>query len=206
MRILIGCEESGAVRDAFAALGHDAFSCDLLPARNGGAHFQQDILELLRMTRGQWDIVILHPPCTALALCGNSTYGRGMAKHAQRLEALDWTEALWREATAHCAHVMLENPKNVLGARIGRHSQVIHPWQFGHPEQKETWLWLHGLPPLVETQNVYEEMMALPKAKRERIHYMSPSDTRARDRSVTFSGIATAIAEQWIAALALAGK
>lgn len=147
----------------------------------------------------EWDMIVLHPPCTAIALCGNASYGRGMRYHARRLESLEWTEKLWRLAVSVCPRVALENPKNVLGARIGKRTQSIHPWQFGHPEMKETWLWLHGLPPLTETHNVHAEMMLLPKCQRERIHYMAQSETRGKDRALTFNGIAKAMSQQWAA-------
>lgn len=196
MRVLVACEFSGIVREAFRARGHDAWSCDLLPCEHQikEPHIQGDCMEAIQ--RG-WDIIIMHPPCTALALCGNATYGFGMAKNSLRLEALDWTERLWRSALRHAPSVALENPKNVLASRIGPKTQTIHPWQFGHTEQKETWLWLHGLPALFSTDDVFDEMMMLPKNKRERIHYMSPSDKRGHERSITFSGIADAMAEQW---------
>ncbi len=194
MKILIGCEFSGRVRDAFAARGHDAWSCDLLPSENQGNHIQGDIWAALR---DSWDFIILHPPCTRIALCGNATYGRGKPKHAGRLEALAWTEALWNAARDCSSRVALEQPKSVLGSRIGKRSQAIQPYQFGHLEQKETWLWLHGLPLLTETNNVFDEMMKLPRKERERIHFMSPSESRGHERSRTFTGIADAMAEQW---------
>lgn len=169
-------------------------SCDLLPTEIPGPHFQGDISDALR---DSYDLIILHPPCTRIALCGNSTYGRGMPKHAERIEALDWTETLWNTAKSRSPRVALEQPKSTLGCRIGKRTQKIQPYQFGHLEQKETWLWLYGLPSLIETINVYDEMMLLPRNQRERIHFMAPSKTRATDRSRTFSGIAEAMAEQW---------
>lgn len=196
-RILIACEFSGVVREAFRSFsGNDAFSCDLLPCEDNRPdhHIQGDCVEVIK--RG-WDCIIMHPPCTAIALCGNSTYGSGMPRHEARLSSLDWTAALWELAKAHSPLVALENPKNVLGSRIGRKTQTVHPWQFGHMEQKETWLWLHGLPPLMPTNDVYREMMKLPRKERERLHFMSPSADRGHKRSITFSGIAQAMAEQW---------
>lgn len=193
-RILVACEFSGTVRDAFAAKGWDAWSCDLLPSETGGQHFQCDAMEVLNR---DWDLIMLHPPCTKIALCGNSTYGKGMPKHAERAASLDWTESIWRKAVAACPCVGLENPKNVLGARIGKRTQVIQPWQFGHLEQKETWFWLHGLPRLKPTRVVFDEMMKLPRKERERIHFMSPGENRGHERSRTFTGIAAAMAEQW---------
>lgn len=194
MRILVGCEFSATVRDAFRARGHDAWSCNLLPSERNGQHLQTDIVNVLDYG---WDIVILHLPCTAIALCGNATYGRGMPQHGKRLQAIEWTAMVWRKAISKCPRVGFENPKNVMGPVIGKRTQVIQPYEFGHPERKETWLWLHGLPPLKSTSNVYEEMMQLPKRKRERLHYMSPGENRGQERSRTFPGIANAMAVQW---------
>lgn len=196
MRVLVACEYSGTVRDAFAAKGHDAWSCDLLATEKPGNHLQQDVFEAIGL-RG-WDIIILHPPCTRIALCGNSTYGRGMPKHSDRLKQIEWTADLW--ATAKMAArigAVMENPKNVMAARIGKRTQAIHPWQFGHPEQKETWLWIHNLLPLTPTKIVYDEMMQLPRKQRERLHFMSPSVNRGHERSRFFPGIAAAMADQW---------
>jgi hypothetical protein len=197
MRILVGCEESGIVRDAFEALGHDAWSNDILPARNGGQHLQIDVMDAI-LNHGPWDIIILHPPCTALAVSGNSTYGTNMPKNKERHAAKDWTVTLWYNAinTAKVG-VCLENPVGVLHDVLGKPTQYVQPYMFGHTEQKKTGLWLHNLPKLVATDNVYEEMMKLPKNKRERLHYLPPSPDRAKLRSTTYSGIAAAMAAQW---------
>lgn len=184
------------MRNAFLKRGHIAFSCDLLPSRCLGEHYQEDIAKLLKSTRGNWDLIILHPDCTQMALSGNPTYGRNKPKAAQREIAIEWTWNLWIEATAHCPRVALENPMSAFSRKLKR-SQEIHPWQFGHPEQKTTWLWLHNLPPLIPTNDVHAEMMLLPKVKRERVWSMAPGPNRKRDRSVTFQGIADAFAEQW---------
>lgn len=194
MRVLVACEFSGVVRDAFRARGHDAWSCDLLPTEVDGPHIQGDIINALDQG---WDLIMMHLPCTAIALCGNATYGRGMPKHEERVAAISWTAFIWNRAIQVCGKVGFENPKNVMGKVIGKRTQVIHPFEFGHPERKETWLWLHGLPPLVATNNVYAEMMKLPKRQRERLHYMSPSKNRGHERSRTYEGIANAMAEQW---------
>lgn len=195
MKVLIACEYSGIVRDAFAAAGHDAWSCDLLATEKPGQHYQCDVIEAIWKRR--WDFIGLHLPCTKIALCGNSTYGKGMKKHDERIESVEWTKRVYRKAVFLCKKVYFENPKNVMGAFIGKRTQAIQPFQFGHPERKETWLWLHGLPALVETNNVYNEMMLLPKKERERLHYMSPSKDRGHLRSKTFPGIAAAMAAQW---------
>ncbi len=193
--VLVGCEESGVVRNAFAARGWDAWSCDLEPSRSPGKHLQCDVMEAVASR--QWDLIILHPPCTALSLSGNKHYGREKRLHHLRLESLNWTKALWDLARQHGKRACLEQPKTVAGQNLGKKSQTVDPWEHGHMEQKETWLWLWNLPPLKPTNNVYEEMMKLPKNQRERVFHMAPSETRARDRSVTYEGVAKAMASQW---------
>lgn len=199
MRVLIGFEESGVVRRELRKRGHDAWSCDLEPARDGSQyHYQCDIYEAIN--DGVWDLMILHAVCTAMTVAGNATYGAGKPKHHLRLESIEYTKNLWAYATSKCAKVALENPVSIIFPhlrKLGVHVQYIHPWQFGHPEQKKTGLALHGLPELLETNNVYDFMMTLPKKDRERNHYMSPGPNRARDRSETYQGIAEAMAEQW---------
>jgi hypothetical protein len=195
MKVLIGCEYSATVRDAFARRGCDVWSCDLIESEKAGKHLVMDVFEAIDLT--QWDKIILHPPCTKIALCGNSTYGLGMPKHTERLVAIEWTKRLWEHARAKCGAVAMENPKNVMGPIIGKRDQAIQPYEFGHLEQKETWLWIHGLPPLKPTQNVYDQMMKLPKKTRERIHYMSPNANRGKERARFFQGWADAMAEQW---------
>lgn len=198
MRVLIGCEESGVVRRAFRAKGHDAWSCDLIDSRdNSPYHLKMDIFKAIT-DYGPWDIIILHPPCTALAVSGNSTYGFGMAKYKEREEALAWTSSLWVVATREARiGVCLENPVGVLLKHLTRRIQYIQPYMFGHLEQKKTGLALYRLPKLVETNNVHQEMMKLPKNKRQRLHYLPPSPDRAKIRSETFQGIADAMASQW---------
>lgn len=197
MKFLFGCEESQACANAMRELGVEAYSNDTQECSGGHPefHLQMDVFEAIDYMT--WDGIFLFPPCTKIALCGNSTYGRGMKKHEERLEAIEWTAGLWKYAKSKCNHVGMENPKNVLGPVIGKRTQIIQPWMFGHMEQKETWLWLHGLPKLKPTNIVYDEMMKLPKKERERIHYMSPSISRGKERSKTFPGIARAMATQW---------
>ena len=195
MKVLIACEYSGTVRDAFIKLGHNATSCDLLPTDNSGPHYQGDVYDMLGES---WDLIIAHPPCTALTVAGNSTYGEGQPKYAARLASVDWTVALWDAMTAVSPRVCMENPVGVL-RRLGRmHApQFVQPYQFGHMEQKKTGLFLHGLPNLVPTNDVYAAMMELPKNVRERLHYLPPSPDRWKIRSTTFQGIADAMADQW---------
>ena len=141
-----------------------------------------------------WDIIIIHPPCTALACSGNRWYGVGQPKHAERLEAIDWTMALWEQAIATAPCVALENPVGVLPMKA---TQYIQPYEFGHPEQKRTGLWLHNLPPLKPTDNVKEQMESLPLSERQRVWYLPPSADREKERSRTYAGIAAAMASQW---------
>ena len=196
MRVLVACEYSGTVRDAFIAAGHDAVSCDILPTDKPGPHIQGDCIPVIKQG---WDIIIMHPPCTALTVAGNSTYGEGQPKYQQRLDAVKWTVDLWNLACAKASvGVCMENPVGVL-PRLGglKPAQYVQPYWFGHMEQKKTGLWLDRLTPLVPTNNVYEEMMKLPKNKRERLHYLPPSPDRWKIRSTTYQGIAQAMSVQW---------
>lgn len=193
LRVLVACEYSGRVRKAFEALGHDAWSCDLLPADDESPkHYQEDCIGVIK--REQWDIIIMHPPCTALAVSGNAWYGQGMPKHNERLEAIEWTKELWETAKVNAKFVCMENPVGVLPFKP---TQYVQPWMFGHPESKKTGLWLHNLPLLTETDNVKEIMDKLPKKQQQRLHYLPPSVDRWKIRSTTFEGIAKAMANQW---------
>ena len=189
MRVLIGCEESGVVRDAFIKAGHDAVSCDLQPTRSKapGRHLMYDIKEAIRSDI--WDVIILHPDCTALSLSGNRWYGKGMPRNDERINAINWTIDLWslakQSSLVGCA---LENPTSVIWQYIGQ-PQYIHPHQFGHGEVKKTGIITHRLPPLQPT-NIVE-------GREAKIWKMPPSPTRKRDRAVTYQGIADAMAEQW---------
>lgn len=197
MKVLVGCEESQEVTKAFRAKGHEAYSCDILDCSGGHPewHFKGDVFEAI--TKGHsWDIIILHPPCTALAVSGNAWYGQGMAKNDKRIEAIEWTLRLWNTATDYGAKVCLENPIGVLTHYLGK-PQYIQPYQFGHKETKKTGLWLHNLEPLKPTSDLKEETYALPDNIRQRMHYMPPSKDRGKLRSKTYPGIAKAMAEQW---------
>lgn len=199
MIVGVGCEYSGTVRDAFIRAGHDAISCDLLPTDVDGPHHRGDVIAFLESKPDQYfDLFIAHPECTKLCVSGNSTYGAGMAKHHLRIESAAWTERFWELAKRKAKAVCFENPVGVLTRMTAMPKpQYIQPWQFGHMEQKKTGLFLHNLPPLTETNNVYQEMMQLPKNQRERIHYLPPSADRWKIRSTTFKGIAEAMAQQW---------
>jgi len=197
--ILIGCEYSATVRDAFRALGFDAWSCDILPTTGDPSwHIQGDILEALRSRR--WSAAIIHIPCTAMGVCGNKHYGRGKPRHHERVEAVRWSKLVWGIGCEQADCVAMENPASVLFPELkalGADVQYVQPWQHGHPEQKKTGLALHNLPRLIETNNVYDHMMTLPRAERERIFFMSPSEDRGLLRSKFYTGIADAMADQW---------
>ena len=188
MRVLVGCEESQIMTQAFRARGHEAYSCDIQPTRGEAIyHFQCDIMELLD-SEITWDLIILHPDCTAMAVSGNRWYGKDMPYHQKRLEAVRWTLKLWEKAKTKAQRVALENPVSV----IFKHIQPVHyvqPHQFGHGETKKTGFALHNLDPLVPTNEV--------DGREQRIWKMGPSPTRKRDRSETYPGIAQACAEQW---------
>jgi hypothetical protein len=190
MNVLIGCEESQAVTIEFRKLGHEAFSCDIQDCSGGHPewHLKIDIFEALDLY--VWDKIILHPPCTKIAVSGNRWYGEGMARHNERLEAVAWTQKLWGKAKSVCDQVGLENPVGVLN-KYGDFPKpnYIQPWQFGHGETKNTGLWLHGLNPLIPTDIV--------DGREQRIWRLPPSPDRAKLRSKTYPGIAKAMAEQW---------
>lgn len=195
MRVLVACEYSGRVRDAFRSRGHDAMSCDLLPTDVAGPHYQGDVFDLLGEA---WDLIIAHPPCTALTVAGNATYGEGQPKYHERLASVEWTVKFWNACKAVAPSVCFENPVGVLRRLGGMPApQFVQPYEFGHPEQKKTGLFLHNLPRLTPTKDVYAHMMTLPKRERERLHYLPPSPDRWKIRSTTFQGIADAMADQW---------
>ena len=195
MKVLIACEYSGKVRDAFKEKGHYAVSCDFLPTDVPGNHYQGNVTDILHK---EWDIIIAHPPCTYFANSGVSW----LHKDQSRWEKLDNAASFFSLFLNHpCKKVVIENPiphKYAL-ERIGgrKYTQIIQPWQFGHPESKRTCLWLKGVEPLKETDNVYALFKALPKNKAQRLHYLPPSPDRWKIRSTTFPGIALAMAAQW---------
>lgn len=193
MRVLIGCEESGVLRDAFAALGHDSASCDTKPSRGAphGTHYRMDIVECLE-TQGWWDLIILHPPCDALATSGNAFYGEYKKWNHKRLEAIKWTKNLVKLARTKTPRLCVENPRSVIFQYLNYDRfQWIHPWQFGHDEAKETGLALWNLPQLIPT------IPTKPAIVHERVRYMGGGVVRKRERSKTYEGVAAAIAEQW---------
>jgi len=180
LNVLIACEFSGTVRDAFLRHGHFAMSCDLLPTEVPGFHWQGDVSEILAFG---WDLMIAHPPCTHLAVSGARWFKN---KQQEQSEALDFVRMLM---DATIPKIALENPVSIIGSKIRKPDQIIHPWQFGHGETKTTCLWLKGLPKLVQT-NVVE-------GREAKVHRMPPGTDRWKDRSRTYWGIAEAMAEQW---------
>ena len=180
MRVLVACEYSGTVRDAFAARGHDAWSCDLLPTERLGNHIHGDVLQHLHRN---WDLMIAHPPCTHLAVSGARWF---KDKQIEQAEALDFVRRL---LDAPIPRIALENPISIISSRIRKPDQIIQPLQFGHGETKATCLWLKNLPKLMPT-NIVE-------GREAPIHKMPPGPNRWKERSRTFEGIAQAMAEQW---------
>ena len=180
MRVLIACEYSGTVRDAFLARGHDAMSCDLLPTESPGLHYQGDVRDVLG---DGWDLMIAHPPCTHLAVSGARWF---KDKQVEQGEALDFVRLLLE---APIPRIALENPISIISSRIRKPDQIIQPWQFGHGETKATCLWLKNLPKLTPTQIV--------NGREARVHRMAPGPDRWKERSRTYAGIAAAMAAQW---------
>jgi hypothetical protein len=195
MRVLIACEYSGRVRDAFIAKGHDAMSCDLLPTESEGPHYHGDVFDVIG---DGWDLMIAHPPCTYLTNSGVCHLHKKTDRWPLLFEAGKFFKRL---LDASIERIAIENPimhkygKQLIGG--AKQSQIIQPWMFGHPEQKATCLWLKGLPLLVPTNDVKQEMLKLPDNERQRLHYLPPSEDRWKLRSTTYQGVANAMAEQW---------
>ena len=185
MRVLVACEYSGRVRDAFQAMGHDAMSCDLLPTESPGNHYQGSVFDVIN---DGWDLMVCHPPCTDLAVSGARHFAEKIADGRQG-RALLFVQAL---LNAPIHRICLENPISVISSKIRKPDQIIQPWQFGHGETKATCLWLKNLPPLTPT-NVVE-------GGEPKVHRMPPGPNRWKERSRTYEGIALAMAQQWGAA------
>lgn len=196
MRVLVACEYSATVRDAFRAKGHDAWSCDLLPT-DGDPQFHREGDALVIAYEGGWDLMIAHPPCTYLTNAGVTWLHKDPLRWDQMRDGADFFKSL---LNAPIPKIAVENPimhKYAVEIIGRRQDQVIQPWMFGHMEQKATCLWLKGLPKLVPSNDVKAEMMKLPDNQRQRLHYLPPSADRWKLRSTTFKGIAQAMAEQW---------
>ena len=191
MKVLVACEYSGIVREAFALKGHDAWSCDLLPTdQPSDKHIQGDVLEIIN---NDWNLIIAHPPCTHLSVSGAARWAEKVADGRQQA-AIKFVEDIWN---ANCPFIAIENPVGALSSRskLGKATQYIQPYEFGHAEQKKTGLWLKGLPKLIPTDVI--DVSNLPDNQRQRLHYLPPSKDRWKIRSTTFQGIADAMADQW---------
>jgi hypothetical protein len=190
MRVLIACEFSGTVRDEFLKLGHDAWSCDLLPSETDGPHYQGPVQEILDK---RWDLMIAHPPCTHLAVSGARWFKN---KQREQTEALDFVRLLM---AAPIPRIAIENPVSIISSHIRKPDQIIQPWQFGHEVTKTTCLWLKNLPPLVATKIVGEGTRHVTKSGKSlpTWYNLPPSADRWKIRSTTFQGIAEAMAQQW---------
>ena len=183
MRVIVACEYSGRVREAFRKLGHDAWSCDILESEDDSEFHIQTCIE--DVINDGWDLMIAHPPCTHLAVSGARHFKAKQESGVQQ-EALEFVRLLLE---ADIPKIALENPISIISSKIRKPDQIIQPWQFGHGETKATCLWLKGLPKLVPT-NIVE-------GREQRIHKMPPSPTRWKERSRTYQGIADAMAQQW---------
>lgn len=189
-RVLVACEFSGVVRDAFARRGWDAWSCDLLPSETPGQHIQGDVFWPAYWS-WNWDLLIAHPPCTYLAVSGARWWA---GREEQQQKALAFVQTL---LAASIPRIALENPIGRISTAIRKPDQIIQPYMFGHPETKATCLWLKNLPLLQPTNDVQAEMALLPARERHRVHHASPGPERWKERSRTLLGIAEAMAETW---------
>jgi len=194
MKVLVACEYSGIVRDAFAAKGHDAWSCDILPTESPGNHFQGDVLK--HLDKG-WDLMIAHPPCTHLAVSGARWFTEGKKPWSLQIQALDFVRKL---LDAPIDRIALENPVSVISTKIKKPNQIIQPFEYGHDVTKKTCLWLKNLPNLKPTKIVKPDIVLVNGKKMSRMHYESfklPSKERSKVRSKFYTGIAKAMADQW---------
>ena len=190
-KILVACEESQTVTKAFRKKGFEAYSCDIQDCSGGHPewHIKGDAIE--QLDKG-WDLIIAHPPCTHLAVSGARWFKDGVKPLYLQDEAADF---FMKFVNAPAPLIAVENPICIMSSRYRKPDQIINPFQFGHPEQKKTCLWLKNLPKLKETNNVYEYMMTLPIKERTRIHWLGSN--KSKERSKTYEGIAEAMAEQW---------
>ena len=192
MKVLVACEYSGRVRDAFIAAGHEAMSCDLLPTESPGPHYQGDVFDIID---DGWDLMVAHPPCTYLAISGLHWNKRIPGRAEKTEQALEFVQRL---LDADIEKIALENPISCISSRIRKPDQIIQPWQFGHPESKKTCLWLKNLP-LLQHTNVLQK----PESGRwnnqtpSGNNKLGPSPDRWKKRSLTYLGIAQAMADQW---------
>mgnify|MGYP003151739760 FL=1 len=194
MNVLVACEYSGIVRDAFLRRGHNAISCDLLPSESDkGIHYQGNVLDLIKGDFN-WDMMIAHPPCTHLAVSGARWFSEGKKPISLQKEALGFVRLLM---ASPIPKICVENPVSVISTQIRKPEQIINPYQFGHKEFKKTCLWLKGLPPLQHTSELLEETKKLPKSESNKVHYTSRTKDRGKIRSRFYQGFADAMADQW---------
>ena len=195
MRVLIACEYSGTVRDAFLRLGHDAMSCDLLPTEKPGPHYQGNVLNIISLG---WDLMVAHPPCTYLSVSGMHWTTRGLRDPQLTEDALDFVRQL---LNAPIERIALENPVSIISTRIRPPDQIVQPYEYGHDASKKTCLWLKNLPPLKPTDYIQPRIIEGKKRWSNQTNTgqnrLSPSPDRWKHRSATYSGIASAMAEQW---------
>lgn len=195
MRVLVACEYSGRVRDAFLKRGHDAMSCDLLPTDAPGPHYQGDVNDILH---DGWDLMVAHPPCTYLAVSGMHWTTRGLRDPQLTEDAMDFVRLLM---SAPIERIAIENPVSVISSRIRKPDQIVTPYQFGHDASKKTCLWLKNLPPLTPTQMIEPRIVNGRKRWGNQTdsgqNKLAPSDDRWKIRSATYQGIADAMAQQW---------
>lgn len=191
MNVLVGCEFSGIVRDAFKARGHYAVSCDLRPTERPGHHYQGDVFDAVH-SGVKWDLAIFHPPCTFTAVSGNRWMN--LSRKRKQNQAIKFFLELWNSPIER---VVMEHPVSVMSTAFREPDQYIQPWMFGHPENKKTCLWVRGVEPLKGTRNVYAAMIKRPLKKRDRVHHEAPGEERQKNRSRTYLNIARAMAEQW---------
>jgi len=192
VKVLIACESSGTVRDAFIRNGHDAMSCDLLQTDSPGPHYQGDVFDVIDYP---WELAIFHPPCTHLSVSG-SRHFEAKRMDGRQQAGVSFFMALIRRS-AHIPLTAIENPVCIMSSLYRKPDQIIQPHMFGHMENKATCLWLKGLPLLKATNDVKEQMAGMPKSVTDRIHRLPPSKDRWKERSKTFQGIADAFANQW---------
>jgi hypothetical protein len=195
MKILVACEYSGRVRDAFIGGGHEAMSCDLLPTDAPGPHYQGSVLDILN---NGWDLMIAHPPCTYLSVSGMHWTTRGLRDPKLTEDALDFVNIL---LNAPIEKIALENPISIISSRIRKPNQIIQPYEYGHDASKKTCLWLKNLPPLMPTKIIEPKIVGNKKIWGNQTasgqNKLAPSKDRWKIRSETYQGIAEAMAQQW---------
>ena len=193
MKVLIACEFSGVVREAFRQKGHDAWSCDILPSEIPSYYHTRE--DVMKVVYDEWDMMIAHPPCTYLAVSGARWFKE---RQSEQVQALDFVSLLMN---APIKKICIENPVSIISSKIRKPDQIIQPYQFGHGETKKTCLWLKNLPLLQHTSNNYDwkklDYHNIVNGRKDRIHKMPPSENRGKERSRTYQGIAEAMATQW---------